>query len=405
MDMTDQGEIHEPVTSLLPGLVQRPPELGRIRMGEKSERGAPIRLKTFRLTSGNRALLERAAELYGGKVEEWKDAPDEGMWELTTEASELDIRIPASLAVIGQRYEFWQGGTLERGCDGTTEKVSGQACICAADGLEGPDRVCDIVTRLRVMLPRLPGLGIWRLDTSGYLAATTLPVTVRMLAQLQPGAWIPAVLRAEQRSTKVKLEDGKKQTHRFVVPVLDLPGTTLAQILGEGGSGHETPQLEPPRPPTAADKVAARRAELEAQAAPAEPGPTPELPLPRGACPVKSPGGHDCRHPLGHDGQHGAGKISWSTPPGTRIADLEPTPADQAAVVFEGEILDSQGESILDREDREEREIEDSAIGAPPVDDELEAARRIPGNVLDPIPPDVQAGLDLIPPGAKKGGR
>lgn len=275
---TEPIEDVAPATSLLPGLVQRPPELGRIRMGDKSEKGFPIRLRTFRLTSHSKATLEAAAQLYGGKVQQWTDSPDEGMWELITERDELDVLLPATLSVISQAYEFWQGGTCERRCDGTTEQLSDKPCLCAADELSGPDRLCDVVTRLKVMLPRVPGLGVWRLDTSGYVAATTLPATLQLLARLTPGAWIPAVLRAEQRSKKTRDDKGKVETHRFVVPVLDLPGTTIGQIVGRHGDEVED-QGEKPKPPTAAERAAQRRAQLEAQAggsvAQAAPEPTP----------------------------------------------------------------------------------------------------------------------------------
>lgn len=328
MDLATQG-VDVMTPQLLPGLHQRPPELGRIRMGEKTERGLPVRLKTFRLTSHSKGYLDAAAGLYGGQVREWKDAPDEGMWELVTAASELDILIPASLAVIGQSYELWQGGTCERRCDGITEAISASPCICAAQGLDGAGRPCDIITRLRVMLPRIPGLGVWRLDTGGYVAATTLPSTVRLLAQLTPGAWIPAVLRAEQRSKKERDDKGKVVTHRFVVPALDLPGTTIASVIGSGKAQDDTALLEDgesPKAPTAADKVAARRAALEAQAGggqqdghasaadPAIPTPAPTLPLPKGQCNVASPKGEDCRLPLGHDGDHQAANKRWPTP-------------------------------------------------------------------------------------------
>jgi hypothetical protein len=400
MSALETADVVAPASNLLPGLVQRPPELGRIRMGEKSEKGFPVKLKTFRLTSGSKALLDAAAALYGGQVKEWKDAPDEGMWQLVTAASELDILIPASLAVIGQSYELWKGGTAERRCDGTTEAIGDQPCVCAAKGLTGADRECDIVTRLRVMLPRVPGLGVWRLDTGGWFAATTLPSTVTLLARLTPGQWIPAVLRAEQRSKKERDDKGKVMTHRFVVPVLDLPGTTIGQIVG--GAPADTPLLEegePARPPTAAEKAAQRRAELEAQTmpteasdgvsrkatdasmesveagAPADPQ-NPSLPLPRGQCNVASPHGDDCRLPLGHEGDHQAVNKRWPTPKQT-----ERPPA-------------SDGEAGQD----------EGAANAPAAPDvTAQAAEIFEGEFVDETSPDVQAGLDLIPANHRRG--
>ena len=160
------------------GITPRVQEIGRIRMGEKGPKGAPVKLKTFRLTSNDHRVLEAAAALYGGKVAAWPDAPDEGMWQVVTAAAELDILIPRSLRSVSQAWELWKGGTCERRCDGRTEELSGNPCICGpARG--SSDDVCDVVTRLSVILPRLPGLGVWRLDSGGWGAASTIPSTCR----------------------------------------------------------------------------------------------------------------------------------------------------------------------------------------------------------------------------------
>lgn len=324
--VVDIGEVN---TGLLLNIPQRPPELGRIRLGEKGTKGEPVRLKTFRLTSSNRATLEAAAVLYGGKVQAWQGAPDEGMWQLTTAVAELDILIPTNLRSVSQAYELWQGGTCERRCDGTTAATPQGAvpCICAAKKLDGADRECEIMTRLSVMLPRVPGLGVWRLDTGGYLAATTLPSTLTLLAGLARGPWAHAVLRAEQRSKKERLPGGKVQTHRFVVPVLDLPGTTLGQLV----PGAEIPQpalLEPgerPAPPTARDRVAEARRVAEAAATADVPvvvtplsaeGSQPANAAVRdlAQCDETAPyeGNARCRREDGHPGLHSAGsKESW----------------------------------------------------------------------------------------------
>ena len=247
------------------GITPRVQEIGRIRMGERSgTRGAPVSLKTFRLTSNDRRVLDAAAALYGGVTRQWDGAPDDGMWQLTTAAAELDILIPRSLRSVTQAWELWQGGTCERRCDGRTEVISGGPCICGA--ARGEDGSCDIVTRLSVILPRLPGLGLWRLDTGGWHAASTIPSTIDLLLALDPRPMVPAVLRAVQGSSKVRGSDGKVTTHRFVRPMLDAPGITIGQLVGSGAT--DAPQLEAgerPAPPTAAERVARQRAEIEAR--------------------------------------------------------------------------------------------------------------------------------------------
>ena len=279
-------------------LPTRVPELGRIRLGEKGPKGEPVRLKTFRLTSHSRALLEAAAKLYGGQVRSWDGAPDEGMWQLTTAASELDVLIPGAAGAVSQSRELWKGGTCMRRCDGAmvrTPKPEPEACICRAMGQEGPDQECEIVTRFRVILPRVPGLGVWMLTTSGWMAATTLPATLNLLARMTSGEWIPAVLRAEQRSKKVREQDGRVLTHRFVVPVLDLPGATIGQLV-EGAGLVDAPMLEATVPTTARDRALARAERVTTHAvADDKAAVTATTPVPRASAAVAEPAAED--HP------------------------------------------------------------------------------------------------------------
>ena len=248
---------------LLPGLEHRPTELGRIRLGDKSERGLPTKIETWRLTSGNRAALQVAADTYGGTVEEWTDGPSEGFYELLTESNTLQVLIPRDLRTLSQWYEWWQGGTCERRCDGVIEQNSQMPCLCKAEGT----MECRPRTRLNIMLPDIPGLGVWRLETDGWNAATSLPATIEMLLSLSVQPWVKAVLRLEQRSAKKRQDDGKVVTHRFAVPVLDTPDDlTLGRIVGQR-MRQETAQLEETHTVvrTAREIVAAKRAEIEAQ--------------------------------------------------------------------------------------------------------------------------------------------
>lgn len=273
------------MTAPIVGITPRVQEIGRIRMGAKKEvqtrngtRTIPDKLDTFRLTSDNRAVLDAAAALYGGRVQRWEDAPDEGMWQVVTAAAELDILIPRSLRSVSQWWELWQGGTCMRRCDGATEQVSGSACLCGdARGEDGRKDVCDVVTRLSVILPRLPGLGLWRLDTGGWFAASTIPSTIDLLLALDQRPMVPAVLRAVQASKRERDDQGRVQTHRFVKPVLDAPGITIGQMVDSGPvATHEAlPEtVERPRPMTAVERAQARAAAVTTAAgtmpAPAE---------------------------------------------------------------------------------------------------------------------------------------
>lgn len=308
----------------LADIPQRTPELGRIRLGEKGDRGQPVKLRTFRLTSHSKALLEAAAKLYGGTVKAWDGAPDEGMWQVTTAASELDVLIPGAAGAVSQSYELWKGGTCMRRCDGATARTpepEPRPCVCAALGQQGPDRDCEVVTRFRVILPRVPGLGVWMLTTSGWMAATTLPSTLALLARMTSGEWIPAVLRAEQRSKKVRdPQSGKVQTNRFVVPVLDLPGATIGQLVEGAGLVDSPVPLDAVVPTTAKERALARAAQLDT-------GPTTSAPTSGGtgastdASPVAAhpAGDASAAHPAPEEAPSAAGADDAEVIDGTAV--------------------------------------------------------------------------------------
>ncbi|MDQ2628265.1 MAG: hypothetical protein M3Y90_14885, partial [Actinomycetota bacterium] len=226
-------------------LQRRIAEVGRIRIGQQVEvRGGkkrPAKLDTFRLTSPNRTRVEQAARLYGGQVTEW-EAPAGQQWECVTQTSALPVIVPPSDLAFSQHFELWSGGGCQRRCDGVTESISDGPCVCNPD-----NRECSVHTRLSVMLRDLPGLGIWRLDTSGWYAAAELQGAVDVMQMAaRAGTMLPAQLRLEQRMVK---RGG--QTRRFPVPVLDVE-ISPAQLIGGTGmpqlSDPGTVAIEAPRP-------------------------------------------------------------------------------------------------------------------------------------------------------------
>jgi hypothetical protein len=190
-------------------------EIGRIRTGERVTRGGktfPTSLSTFRLTSSDEQIIRAAAERYGG-------TPKEGSvgWEVVTESDRLNVMLPPRTEPYTLNYELWSGGGIQRRCDGRDAIVGGVESVCLCD----PDnRECAPTLRASFLMPDLPGLGVWRLETHGYNAAAELPGSLNLLAELGGTRIMRGVLRLEQRTVKA---DG--QTKRFVVPVLDPEGT------------------------------------------------------------------------------------------------------------------------------------------------------------------------------------
>lgn len=206
-------------------------EAGRIRIGQlvpsSNGRSRPEKLDTFRLTSIDRRRIEQAAELFGGEPKEWT-APAGKQWEVLTTTDSLDVVVPPSDLAFSQHYEMWSAGGCQRRCDGATESLSEGPCLC-----DPADRECDIHTRLSVLLRDLPGLGTWRLDTSGWYAAGELAGAVYYLqSAMSRGTLLPARLRLDQRSVKRPGANGKPQTLRYAVPVLDIEITPGQLLVG-----------------------------------------------------------------------------------------------------------------------------------------------------------------------------
>lgn len=215
-------------------LQRRLREIGRIRTGDTTVaangKTRPRKLERFRLTSRDRKVIDAASATWGGEVSEWQ-APDGGQWQCYLEAAEIAVVVPPGDMSFSQSYEQWSAGGCQVRCDGQWDHIGDRACACDPSA-----RACDIHTRLSVMVPQLPGIGVWRLETHSYYAAVELGGLVDLCAaQAAAGAMIPARLRLEQRSVKRPGRNGKVETRRFAVPVLDLDVHPLA--LGAGGAG------------------------------------------------------------------------------------------------------------------------------------------------------------------------
>lgn len=207
-------------------------ELGRIRTGysrpnpKPDGRPIPVKSKTFILTSHSREYIAAAAELYGGRVEQWTpQGQPVAQWRVITEATELRAILPAG-DPLDQANEKWTGGGCERRCDGVTEKLSGQPCICLArygdDWHERkPDEVCRPTSRVGVFLPDLPDLGVWRLETKSHYAADALAGGLDTVLQATGGrGLLPVRMWIEQRKA---VRGGQTKQFQVIVVVPSLP--------------------------------------------------------------------------------------------------------------------------------------------------------------------------------------
>jgi hypothetical protein len=257
-------------------------QIGRIRIGVKvtTQNGKirPQKIDTFRLTTGSRHAADAVAELLGGTVAEWGK-----QWEVITERDTLLVTVPPRDGVITQFYEMWNKGGCIRRCDSVLEQKSNKPCMCPSDGIlrsqlakMNPPQACKTTTRLNVMIPDLPGLGVWRFDTGSYYAALEMGDMATLLETARDnGVFLPAVLRIDQRE---RISDGNTTPYPVVVLESTVPFRALAT--GALAAGGLAAQL----PPAAGDTLKAITATTPPAPAPTaastspHAGPGPEAP-------------------------------------------------------------------------------------------------------------------------------
>ncbi|MFG1659030.1 hypothetical protein ACGFIY_21110 [Micromonospora chersina] len=210
-------------------------ELGRLRAGwteTKNGKTFPVKSKTWLLTSPTRDYIEAAAELYGGTVERWKPQGNGAeQWRVVTDTNTIDALLPPG-DPLSQSYEMWSSGGCQRRCDGETEQQSKKPCVCLATFgekfyLEPPTRVCRPHTRLGLIVPELPDVGLWRMESHGFYSANEIPAMVDLIkSRVDASLVVPIALRIEPRT---RVANGK--TKQFIAIAVGLRGATAQQIL------------------------------------------------------------------------------------------------------------------------------------------------------------------------------
>lgn len=211
-------------------------ELGRLRTGYTDTTGTksrPVRSDTWIITSHSEDYIRAAAEGFGGEAEKWQPlGTGAAQWRVITEQTAIDAIMPPG-DPLSQTNEMWSGGGCQRRCDGVTEQLSDSPCLCIAQHGETwhekpKGTVCAATTRLNVILPDLPDVGIYRVETHSFYAANEIAATVDLIRHATDGAVaVPIRLRIEQRQ---RVANG--QTKKFPVVVIEIRGATAGQILG-----------------------------------------------------------------------------------------------------------------------------------------------------------------------------
>lgn len=217
--------------SRLLNIQRKAAEHGRLRTGY-TQGNRPMRSATWVITSHSEEHVRTAAELWGGTPETWKPLNSTiEQWRVITKTATIEALITPG-DPLNQYNELWSGGGCQRRCNGQTELLSQQACICAARFGEDwhqqkKGTVCSATSRLNVMLPDLSGMGMWRAETHSFYAASEWGAMVDMvLAGTDGKGFLPVNLRIEPRQ---RVANG--QTKKFPVVVVELRGVTPRQAL------------------------------------------------------------------------------------------------------------------------------------------------------------------------------
>lgn len=216
-------------------------ELGRLRTGYTDGR-RPVKSKTWIFTSPSEQFVAAAAELWGGTPERWKPLGNGGeQYRVITNASAIDCLLPEGDNVLTSAYEMWSRGGAQRRCDGVQDKLSGRDCLCAAEFGEEfyntapKEQVCKATTRLKVILPGMPDIGTYRVETHSYYATSEIGGTYDLLRNAQPTGVLPVRVSIEQRS---RVAAG--QTKHFPVVTMGLIGASAGEVL-QGSIPNFTP--------------------------------------------------------------------------------------------------------------------------------------------------------------------
>lgn len=223
--------------SRLVNLPVKYPELGRIRLGLQEEgKKYPTALDRFRFTTKDEEYAKAVSTVYGGDITRWR-----GEYEVITESESLDVLLPVD--PIFAAYEMWGSGGNQRRCNGedcivpVTDPEGGHLesvpCICIQhDLMPGDKDACSVTVRLKVVLPRIPGFGIWLMTTGSIYAAMELPAQVQLIEsiRLQQNINIPCDLVLEHRKEKRTYEKFERDYHVPVLRVRESVQRLMAQV-------------------------------------------------------------------------------------------------------------------------------------------------------------------------------
>jgi hypothetical protein len=187
---------------------KRLPRLGKIKLGKKDEsrKGAPVQTRYF-------VCPEEIQKIYG------------------PEPTELDIMFPLNdTEIVFPQYMKLYGKTgLKCKGDGRNAMamVGGvlkeKTCTPGAKECQG----CKPIGTLNVLLPKVPGFGVWQIWTSSWNSIVNLNSSIDMIRAMTGGriAFIKLKLELQEHNATVTKDDGKQFQKKVYVMNLNIDQT------------------------------------------------------------------------------------------------------------------------------------------------------------------------------------
>ena len=221
---------------------RRLPRLGKIHLGEKVEK---------KMDNGKTITYPRATpyfvcppevqKIYGDKPTRLDiiiPVDDEEIWasQYYRQYSQSRGLVCKGDGVTCRRMIDTSNGTLA-GRD-TKEVTWREGCEC--QGRECPDyksKACQEVMNLQFLLPKVPGIGVWQIDTGSINSIMNINNCATMLRAMLPNgkvSWVPLTLALEPMEVN-NPDDGKKKTVHCMALWYQGRGRNSSGISGKSG--------------------------------------------------------------------------------------------------------------------------------------------------------------------------
>lgn len=209
--------------------VQYEEAVGRFRSGQQDDRGNPMSLDEWRVTTGDPQVADAIADLYGGTPGEWETQGEEVL-EVLTDTPAVDIILEDGDAIRAVMSLKSSDFKTIRQCDGVmqSEEFGCADCVCPS-GLaarknaarEGTGCKPDIA--LTFVLADDPSLGKFRYFSGSWTLLEKVPAVQAQLDAVGE----PAVVRFGLKRHSFTAKDGTPVS--YVAPTLKVLGAAAGR--------------------------------------------------------------------------------------------------------------------------------------------------------------------------------